>query len=53
MSDIVIFDLDENVIIENGVNPTDLPDEIVTLITTRLAALGFKKKDKAFFYLFR
>jgi hypothetical protein len=35
------------------VNPTDLPDEIVSLITTRLAALGFKKKDKTFLYLFR
>jgi hypothetical protein len=55
MNEIVIFDLDDNVIIENGgKSQVELPTEIYNMICTRLSALGIKKKEKLLFsYLFK
>ena len=55
MNERVLYDLDENVIIENGgKSQVDLPAQVHELLTNRLACLGFRRKEKLLFaYLFR
>ena len=55
MNERVLYDLDQNVIIENGgKSQVDLPAQVHELLTNRLACLGFRRKEKLLFaYLFR
>jgi hypothetical protein len=52
MKDVVLFDLDENLLLENTSTPINLPESLVSLMETRLMCLGFKK-DSIFSSFFR
>ena len=53
VNDLVLFDLDQNILIEKTSVATELPVQLRDIMYERLAALGFRKDTTILGYLFR